>query len=340
MPPGDLIDAARVARFRGDLAALTDAPPSPAARLGIAVSGGSDSLALLLLAHAAWPDGIAAVTIDHGLRAEAAAEAEAVAASCATLAIPHATLHVEGPTPSSGNLQAWARTQRYRLIADWAARARIGQVATAHHRDDVAETFLMRAARGAGVRSLAAMPAIRTLAASPVLLVRPLLGWSRTDLAAIVRDAGLHAVDDPSNADPRFDRARVRRLLAVTPDLPPDRLAHTAANLRDVEEAMEWLVLRVRDRLEEDADRVRLCAGDLPFELQRRLVARAIETVRQRRGIFAPWRETEIPSLVRALATGGGGTVADVVGTARGADWYFRTAPPRRSPESAPTGPK
>jgi len=107
----------RTARFRADLAALADSAP-PA--FGVAVSGGPDSLALLLLATAAFPGQVEAATVDHGLRAESAAEAAFVAGLCAARAIAHATL--TGP-PIEGNVQAGARALRYRLLGDW-ARAR------------------------------------------------------------------------------------------------------------------------------------------------------------------------------------------------------------------------
>ena len=330
-----MIDATLTSRFRTDFAALAT-PPSPAAPLGIAVSGGADSVALLLLAHAAWPGAVSAATVDHGMRAEATDEARQVAGLCATLSVPHATLTADA-AGATGNRQHWARATRYRLLADWAARGRIAAVAVAHHADDVAETFLMRAARGAGVRGLAAMPAVRVLDRSAVLLVRPLLGWRRAELAAVVANAGIAAILDPSNGDPRFNRARVRRLLGASADLPTDRLAATAANLRDAEEAIEWAVQQaLAGRFAEDDAGVRLDVDGLPFEVRRRLVLRAVETVRQQRGVFGAWRETAVPDLVRALAAGGGGTGADVIGTACGDRWQFRAAPPRRSDETGP----
>lgn len=333
---GGPIDPVSVARFAADLAALTGEPPTARSRIGIAVSGGADSLALLLLVNAAFPGACAVATVDHGLRPEAAGEAVRVAALCQRLGVAHTVLRAGDRRGARGNLQDWARTVRYRLLADWARAGTLGMVATAHHRDDVAETFLMRAARGGGVRGLAAMPAVRSLPASPVLLVRPLLGWRRAELAAIVEAAGIDAAADPSNVDPRFDRARVRRLLATTPDLPPDGLARAADNLRDVEAAVEWMMAReLADRFDEGAGGVRLRADGLPFELKRRFVARAIEAVRQRHGVFAPWRETAIPALVVALDRGAGGTVADVLAGAGAGYWLFRPAPPRRSRESA-----
>ncbi|WP_425230897.1 tRNA lysidine(34) synthetase TilS [Sphingomonas sp.] len=320
-----------VERFRADLERLTGGSPQPDAALGIAVSGGSDSLALLLLARAAWPGLVAAATVDHGLRDEAAAEARYVGEICAGLGIPHATLRLPEPRPAIANVQERARVIRYRCLASWAQSQRIAFVATAHQRDDVAESFLMRAVRGAGVRSLASMPDTRLLDNAAALLVRPLLGWTRAELGAIVKVAGLDPVADPSNADPRFDRARMRTLLAENPKLPPEQLARAATNLRDVEEAIEWMVLRDLDRLEQRSDgTVLLNADGLPFELKRRFILRAIETVRRRQGLLDPWRATAVADLGRSLDRGSGGTVADVEARVRGDRWHFRPAPPRR----------
>ncbi|WP_419809326.1 tRNA lysidine(34) synthetase TilS [Sphingomonas sp.] len=340
MPGRPLIDAAPidlgvVARFRTDLERLTGEPPAPDRRLGLAVSGGGDSLALLLLATAAWPGAVAAATVDHGLRAEAGGEARFVARLCGDRGVPHDLLRPDARPPASGNIQDWARAARYRCLGRWAERRDIAFLATAHQRDDVAETFLMRAARGAGVRSLAAMPDTRALGDAAVLLVRPLLGWTRAALAGIVRAAGIEPVEDAANADPRFDRARIRRLLA-DPDLPAAGLARAATNLRDVEDAMEWLVWREANvRLVEDPDGVRLDAADLPFELQRRLALRAIEAVRQGAGLLDRWRVTAVPDLVRGLRSARGGTVADVQARALPGHWHFRLAPPRRPTEKA-----
>jgi tRNA(Ile)-lysidine synthase len=143
-----------LARFQADLDRLTGG----AGRVGIAVSGGPDSLALLLLAHAAIPGGIAAATVDHGLRAEAAGEAAFVAALCATLGIPHATLRPGAPI--TGNIQSSARKARYALLEIWADQHNLDWIATAHHADDQAETLLMRLSRGAGVAGLSGVRAV------------------------------------------------------------------------------------------------------------------------------------------------------------------------------------
>ena len=226
--------ALRAALERGLAAA-----PGPV--LGVAVSGGGDSVALLRLARD-WAAGagrrLAAITIDHGLRPEAAAEAEAVARLCADWRIPHAIRRWDDPR-GAGNLQDRARAARRRLIAAWAAEAGIAAVALGHTRDDQAETFLLRLARGSGVDGLAAMaPATR---AEGVLWLRPLLDIDRASLRAMLRAEGIPWAEDGSNADLRFDRIRMRSALPGLAGLGlgPARLAATAAAMGRARAALE-----------------------------------------------------------------------------------------------------
>lgn len=324
-------DPGLVARFRTDLEALAGGSPTSAAPLALAVSGGADSLAMLLLAAAAWPDAVRAATVDHGLRPESAEEARAVAAQCATLGVPHSTLSLPAGWQAQGNLQERARDARYSALLDWAAACGSHWVAVAHQRDDLAETFLMRARRGAGVGGLAAMRAVRPLGAG-ISLVRPLLGWARCELARVVREAGLVAAEDPSNRDPRFDRSRMRALIAATPDLLAQRLAHSATNLRDAEEAIAWATDReAAQRLRLDGGDAWLNPGDLPRELCRRLTHRAIDHVRAARGAHAPWRDQGLDRLIAMLRSGGVATIAGVQARAVRGSWHFRPAPPHRS---------
>lgn len=321
------LDREKVERFRRDCEALTGGAPGEGRPLALAVSGGADSLALLLLAHAAFPGAVVAATVDHGLRPEAAQEAALVRQLCDRIEVPHRTL--AGEMPVAGNLQQGARALRYALLADWAA-GRAAWLATAHQQDDVAETFLMRARRGAGVGGLAAMAAARPLGG--VTLIRPLLHWTRAELEALVADAGIVPVRDPSNADPRFDRARIRALLARAGELPADRLAAAARNLRDAEDALAWIADREwRARAVAEGGAVALDPGGLPRELRRRLVERAVATVRAAHGLGPDWRETGLDPLLAALDAGGTGTIAEVIGKAKAAIWHFALAPPRRS---------
>src|SRR5690606_38404014 len=153
--------------------------PSAPERIGVAVSGGSDSMAALHLLTA-FGLKVEAATVDHGLRPEAATEAETVARACAALSVPHETLRwTDGPA-ATGNLMEQARLARYRLLAGWALRRGLTQVAIAHTADDQAETFLMRLAREAGLDGLAGMRS--TWEQDGVTFIRPLLVIGRADL--------------------------------------------------------------------------------------------------------------------------------------------------------------
>jgi tRNA(Ile)-lysidine synthase len=303
----------QAARFRADLEVLTGGAPE---RIGLAVSGGPDSLALLLLAQAAFPGRAHAATVDHGLRPEAAGEAAFVAALCADLGVPHVTL--EAGMTGTANLQAAARERRYFLLGRWAREIGAACLLTAHHLDDQAETLIMRLLRGSGLSGLAG---IRAVNAAAVPIVRPLLAWRRAELAGLVAAAGIEAVADPSNEDARFDRVRVRARIAEAGWLDPVPLARSAAALAQAEEALEWTV----DRLY--AERVRGSALDpsgLPGELRRRLLLRMLAAM----GGPAP-RGAAIARLLATLEQGGTATLAGVK-CSGGAIWRFTPAPPRR----------
>jgi tRNA(Ile)-lysidine synthase len=224
------------ARFAADLGALwpEDERSGP---LGLAVSGGPDSLALLLLAHAAMPGRIAVASIDHGLRPEAAGEVALVERIAAERGIPFTPLTV---TLAPGNVQAKAREARYAALAGWAQAAGLGAVATAHHADDQAETLLMRLNRGSGLAGLAGVRASTTIEGTEVALLRPLLSWRKSELAAVVAAAGITPALDPSNTNPDFDRARLRGRLAESDWLDPVQIAASAAHLAESWQALSW----------------------------------------------------------------------------------------------------
>ena len=216
---------------------MIDPRALPAGRLGVAVSGGGDSVALVLMLHAAGRE-IEAVTVDHGLRPESASEAQAVAALCAARGISHATLRWEGWS-GRGNLQDAARTARRRLIAGWARARGIGVVALGHTLDDQAETVLLRLARGSGVDGLTAMRA--EVVAEGIRWVRPLLDVPRADLRTWLAARGVGWADDPGNDDARFDRVRARQALPVLDGLGigSRRLAETARAMGRARVALE-----------------------------------------------------------------------------------------------------
>ncbi|HEX9947140.1 MAG TPA: tRNA lysidine(34) synthetase TilS [Allosphingosinicella sp.] len=323
-PPQDI-----VSRFRLDLDAVAGPRRAP---FGIAVSGGPDSLALLLLAHSAFPDRVRAATVDHGLRAESAAEAEAVARLCAGLRVPHFILPAR-VEPAGEGLQSAARAARYAALAEWMDRLGLGLLLTAHHCDDQAETLLMRLNRGSGVAGLAG---VRAAGAVPgtggrLLVCRPLLGWRRTELRAIVDSAGVEAACDPGNEDEAYDRARLRRRLGEAPWLDPAGLARSAALLAEAEAALEWAAGPLfAARAEAGEGAVILSPHGLPPELLRRLVLRCL----QRLIPEAKPRGEALATFIGRLKGGGTATLCGVKG-AGGDIWRFEPAPPRRSGRSS-----
>jgi tRNA(Ile)-lysidine synthase len=314
-PPADAI-----ARFAADLDALI----SGETRIGVAVSGGPDSLALLLLAAAARPGSVEAATVDHGLRAESADEAAMVAELCERLGVPHRILLADWSEAPDANVQAEARAMRYRLLNQWAVDRGLPAIATAHHADDQAETLLMRLGRGAGVGGLGGTHARRALS-EQVLLIRPLLGWRKAELVRIVDEVGITPVDDPSNRDPRHDRSRIRQWLAGSDWADPARLALSASALRDADEAIDWaLAPLITSRIKQDGGTLLIEPFDLPRELKRRLLLAAFGEL----GAVPP----RGPDLVRALDSL---ERAETVTLSNlklegGSHWRISWAPPRR----------
>jgi tRNA(Ile)-lysidine synthase len=313
-----------VARFVREVDALT---PN-VERLGIAVSGGPDSLALLLLAHAAFPGRVAAATVDHGLRAGSGKEVCFVADLCATLAVPHVTLTVEVDTrPAS--LQQSARHARYHALAGWMRQQGMTLIATAHHLDDQAETLLMRLLRGAGVAGLAGVRARAPLPApgSDLQVVRPLLGWRKSELVALVASAGITPVDDASNRDPRFDRTLARARLAAEQWIDPIALARSAAAMADAEEALGWTAHGLYDqRVRAEGTCLLFDHTGLPREIKRRILLALLTALEP---AAAP-RGGELDRLLVRLERGGSSTLAGIK-CSGGAEWRFERAPPRRS---------
>lgn len=334
-----------VARFVGELEALLGHPVEVGAKLGVAVSGGPDSLALLLLAAAAYSGRVEAATVDHRVRPANAKEAAAVEALCRTLGVEHSTLFIDEPLPPNPN-QAWARALRYMLLERWTAERGLGALLTAHHLDDQAETLLMRVNRASGVGGLAAVRASSTMALSNARLLRPLLGFRRSELRAIVEDAGIEAADDPSNRNPAFDRTKARALLAGELWLKPARLAATARHAAQAELALEWTADRLwrqqRDRAIRPQGTAVLDLRDLPAEFARRLIVRALEEVREAMpGLRERWqpRGASIDRLLRRAgaecsASGWGSTLGGVHIVVHGGTWHFSPAPSRRQPEA------
>ena len=273
-------------------------------KLGVAVSGGSDSTALLHGLQAVLGDRVQlyVATVDHGLRPEASEEAEAVAASSAALSLKHDTLKWTG-WDGAGNLQDQARRARYGLLAEWARAHGLDAVALGHTADDQAETLLMRLGRSSGIDGLSGMAAVREV--DGVRFLRPLLGVTRAELRAFLTGRGIGWIDDPSNENENFTRIRARRALGELDDLGISArgLADVAANLAEAREALAYFAHDAACAL------VRINGGDvlfditgfvqLPAETQRRLLVHAFGWINQR---AYPPRRAPVGDALAAIA--------------------------------------
>ncbi len=329
------------ARLAAALAALPQGAPQ---RIGVAVSGGGDSMALLHLL-ADWARGhpcdLAVVTVDHGLRPEAAEEAALVQQTARNLSLPHDILRWTDADGDSGNLAARARTARLDLIAGWARQRGIPQVALAHTRDDQAETVLLRLARGSGVDGLSAMAPSRPDAARGVTWLRPLLQVRRDELRDELTRRDQPWAEDPSNADRRFDRVRARALLAdpPLPGLEVDRLAETATRMAAARAVLADLAVTAAERLAgSEAGVLHLDAAGLaglPDETRWRLLSGALCT------LAGTAYRPRLSALQQAEAQATAGRVATLhdclLVPARGRLWITRE-PAALAPEPLPVG--
>lgn len=319
-----------------ELAALF-APLADAAGVVLAVSGGPDSTALLILfdrwrrAASNAPRAVVA-TVDHGLRPEAAREAAAVARLSAGHGLDHTILAWTGPKPAA-DIQAAARAARYRLLAGLARRRGCDVVVTAHHLDDQAETLLLRLAGGSGVDGLAAMAPARPLEPG-VTLRRPLLGIPRARLAATLANAGVAAHDDPSNTDRRFGRVRMRALMPAlaAEGMTSARLAATARRAARATAALDATTdaLAARALLLHPGGFAQIDAAALmraPEEIALRLILRAVAAAAPP-SPYGP-RLDRLEAVVAALAGGGPlrRTLAGAIVERRGQTvWIYREA--------------
>lgn len=308
-----------IARFAGDLAKVWP----EGEKIGLAVSGGPDSLALLLLADAVMPGLVEVATVDHGLRPESASEAAMVAELCSGHGIPHEILPVK---VLPGNVQDQARIARYKALGEWAQRRGLGAIATAHHADDQAETLVMRLNRASGVSGLAGVRVRGAVPGTDITVIRPLLAWRRSELGELISAAGLEAVDDPSNGDERFDRVKIRQALQNCDWLDVPALALSASHLAEADNVIVWAVLREWDervRATEDGIYYRPYA---PALIQLRVLQRAIAI------LGGEPRGSDAARLLGRLQMGRDGTLAGVVARVQpDGEWVFRREPPRRA---------
>lgn len=289
--------------------------------IGVAVSGGGDSTALLHLCLAAG-FAVQAVTVDHRLRPESAGEAAGVAAMCARLGVPH-EVRVWEHGPVAGNLMDAARRARMVLIGDWARARGLRHVALGHTRDDQAETLLMGLARGAGIAGLSGMR--RGWEEGGVTFHRPLLDAGRAELRDWLRARAVPWVDDPTNEDARFQRVRARAVLAALAPLGinAERLAEVAGHLAEAQAALAVQVRAAAGRhVVQAAGALRVAPGLWlePAEVQRQVAAAALRWLTSE--VYAP-RASDLGRLIAAMAAGRDATLA---GCRHRKGWLLREA--------------
>ncbi len=313
MVPAVSVDPVSTADFAQVMMRLGPFEERP--HLAVAVSGGVDSLALAALT-ADWVAGkagrLSVLSVDHGLRPEAAAECRRVAELTRQLgrqaglaAIDHHILVWDGAKPATGLMQA-AREARYRLLADWCRAQGVLHLAVAHHADDLAETYLMRQAHGSTDYGLAAMPAVRPL--DGVRLLRPLLAVSKARLIASARARNLSWIEDPSNRASRFERVRWRERPSAAQDAPVLLAAAVEAGVRrdgNERSAAAWLGRHAR------------IAGAGYVQLDRRAMTEmpqetAFQVLRDLLRLIGPDPFTSAPAL---LATAYGRLIASARGS-------------------------
>lgn len=277
-------------RLAGDLPAL-----------GVAVSGGGDSIALLHIVRD-WSCGrrILVATVDHGLRPESAEEAAQVHRIAKSMGLRHVTLLWRRDT-DTGNLMASARDARLRLLSGWAQRNNLAAIALGHTADDQAETLMMRLSRGSGIDGLAAMAEWRD--AFGVRWLRPMLGASRAELRDWLRARDIGWLEDPSNEREEFERIRIRKAIAAM-DLDIGALARAAAHIGEARDALShYAALAADDAIIRNGSLIlpRRPFSDAPPEIRRRLLVAGCRWVT---GADYPPRRATVLHALQAAAAG------------------------------------
>lgn len=280
-------------------------------------------MALLTLCAEALPGGFEVATVDHGLRAAAAAECALVEATCTARGIACTTLKV---ALAPGNVQQAARRARYAALGAWAAQRGLVALATAHHADDQAETLLMRLNRGSGLGGLAGIRPAARMPGCAVPVIRPLLDVRRSELARVIAAVGVQSVADPSNQDDRFDRVRVRAALAAADWLDPAMLARSASLLGEAEETLAAMAGKAWDDGVVQADATVTVPVSPWREINLRLLERALAT------FDGQASRSELATLLDRLDRDGAkGNLAGVMVTRRGERIECAPEPPRRA---------
>jgi len=313
-------------RLAGDLRALAG-PDWHRLHYGVAVSGGPDSMALLWLMATLLPGQVWAATVDHGLRKGSDDEARMVASFCNREHIPHSTLRPAAPI--KGSLQAAARAERYHLLNQWRDAHALDHILTAHHADDQLETIVMRLNRSSGVSGLAAIRSRNGI------VLRPLLHWRRADLVGLALENDLPFVDDPSNSDNRFDRARLRQGLKSQTVLDPAAAARSAAWLAEADDALDWAVERLIASWPDASDIAVIRNEGYPPEVFRRIIAQRLHGNSPQLSVRGASLDGVITAMHKGKRAMVGALLIDPVRGFEGTIWRISAAPRRKQPKKA-----
>jgi tRNA(Ile)-lysidine synthase len=251
--------------------------------LAIAVSGGSDSLALCLLMQK-WLNNhnrrLICITIDHQLRKNSYTEAQKVGETLKSKGLEHHIIQWTGSKPSS-NIQENARIARYELLTDYCNKHDIKYLLTGHQQDDQAENFLLRAEHGSGLYGLSGIPKVTEF--NNIKIIRPLLNFTKAELQDFLKKQNIEWTEDPSNLNDNFTRVKIRKILSQHPEWN-NKFAYTSNNLSRVRECIEYMLNQSID------DFVTLFPQGyasiktkgfnlLPQEIRFRLIERVLQTI-------------------------------------------------------------
>jgi tRNA(Ile)-lysidine synthase len=237
--------------------------------------------------------------------------------------VPHRVLKVK---VAPGNVQAEARRARYASLSGWIRERALGALVTAHHADDQAETLLLRLNRASGVAGLAGARACGIVPETEIPLLRPLLGWRRSELVELVEAAGIVAAQDPSNEDVRFDRARLRKDLASADWLDVGAVAESASHLADADAALDWAARREWSECVRKEGLGILYRPRAPRAVALRVIARIVTELEG-----SEPRGGAVARLFDALLTRQPGSIGELVARPTPQGWSFTPAPKRRA---------
>lgn len=249
-----------------------------------------------------------------------------VADLCSRLGIPHTVLNV---TVRPGNMQSAARDARYAALGEWHDAANVAAVMTAHHADDQAETFLMRLNRGSGLGGLSSIRPMTTIPVHGGSLHRPLLQWRKAELETIIASAGLDPVRDPSNEDDRFDRARMRKILADADWLDVGAIAQSAAHVERAQSTFELLAQHEWNGQVKRIGKRYVYRPSSPDQVQLLVIERVIAAIGGSDRLKV--NRSAIDRLRGRLLAGQSGNLGGVLVTPVGDAWRFEKEPPRNS---------